>query len=152
MIYKQYKFKFYLNARHAIYTDGVLGKPHTHSWEFVLHIVKGRTEFNQFSIIDKTVQDFFAPYQDRYLNSIPPFDVINPTLENTADYFRTALSERLNSIGWMLIMLEVSETPARTYVISLLDDIELSENQAADAVSNLILDRVRKSDKMKSEE
>lgn len=26
MRYKQYKFKFYLNARHAIYRDGVMGQ------------------------------------------------------------------------------------------------------------------------------
>lgn len=145
MIYKQYKFKFYLNARHAVYTNGVLGDIHTRSWEFILHIIKGKSEFSQFSVIMNSIQEYFEKYQDQYLNEVAPFDVINPTLENAADFFKNEISEILNKQGWMMLMMEVSETPSRTYVINMLDDIELSEDQAADTVSNLILERVRNS-------
>jgi len=143
MRYKQYKFKFYLNARHAIYLDGVLGETHTHSWEFVLYIVKARKEFSQFSQIEKAIEDYFDQYQDKNINEIQPFNVINPTLENVADYFKDALSEILNKMGWVLLMMEMSETPSRTYVISLLDDVEMSDDQTIDTVTDLILEKVR---------
>lgn len=143
MRYKQYKFKFYLNARHAIYNNGVLGDVHTHSWEFVLYIVKARKEFSQFSQIEEAMENYFEPFQDKCINDIEPFNVINPTLENVADYFKEALSEILNKMGWVLLMMEMSETPARTYVISLLDDVEMSDDQTIDTVTDLILERVR---------
>jgi 6-pyruvoyltetrahydropterin/6-carboxytetrahydropterin synthase len=33
----------------------------------------------------------------RYLNDIPPFDVVNPTAENIAQYFYQNLSTTLNT-------------------------------------------------------
>lgn len=44
MRFRQYKFKFYLNARHGIYKNGVLGEVHPHTWEIVINVVKGRDE------------------------------------------------------------------------------------------------------------
>ena len=41
MRYQQYKFKFYMDARHAIYIGGKLGEVHPHTWEIALHVVKG---------------------------------------------------------------------------------------------------------------
>ncbi len=146
MRYKQYKFKFYLNARHAIYTDGVLGNPHTHSWEMVFHIVKANKEFNKFGVIERNLSEFFDKYQDKYINDLEPFNVINPTLENVADYFKDEVSKILNKLGWVLLMMEMSETPARTYVISLLDDVEMSEDQTIDTITDLILEKVRGAD------
>mgnify|MGYP000354364774 CR=1 FL=1 len=34
---------------------------------------------------------------------------------------RDSVQKELNPLGWMIFMIEVSETPARTYVMSLLD-------------------------------
>ena len=45
MRYQQYKFKFYMDARHAIYIGGKLGEVHPHTWEIVLHVVKGKENF-----------------------------------------------------------------------------------------------------------
>ena len=43
----------------------------------------------------------------------------------------------------ILIMMEMSETPSRTYVINLLDDIELSEDQMLNTFTDLILENIR---------
>ena len=44
MRFRQYKFKFYLNARHGIYKNGLMGEIHPHTWEIVINVVKGRDE------------------------------------------------------------------------------------------------------------
>lgn len=144
MPYKQYKFKFYLNSSHSIIKDGVLRDKHPHTWEISLHIVNIRKEFVPFGKIEKSVEEYFSLYQNKYLNEIKPFDVVNPTLENMADYFKDGLSKILNDLGWVLILLEMSETPSRTYVISLLDDVELSEDQTINAFTDLFLERLKK--------
>ena len=53
MRYQQYKFKFYMDARHAIYIGGKLGEVHPHTWEIVLHVVKGKENFEPFHILEK---------------------------------------------------------------------------------------------------
>ena len=113
MRYQQYKFKFYLNARHGIYINGKLGQAHPHTWEIILHVVKGKDQFVQFDSLEKTVEQFMEPYQNQLLNEIPPFDMINPTLENCAHYFKDRLQEILNREGWIFLMMEMSESPAR---------------------------------------
>lgn len=120
--YKQYKFKFYLNARHAIYIDGILGAMHPHTWEITLHVIKMQNNFIQFAELEKKIEVFIDQYQDQELNAIPPFDTINPTLENCCDYFKEELSKILNQEGWLFLMIEMSETPSRSYVISMIDE------------------------------
>lgn len=48
MRFRQYKFKFYLNARHGIYKNGLMGEIHPHTWEIVINVVKGRDETVKF--------------------------------------------------------------------------------------------------------
>lgn len=120
--YKQYKFKFYLNARHAIYIDGVLGAMHPHTWEITLHVIKMQQDFIQFTKLEKEIEAFIDQFQDKELNEVPPFDMINPTLENCCDYFKEQLSIILNNEGWLFLMMEMSETPSRSYVISMIDE------------------------------
>jgi 6-pyruvoyltetrahydropterin/6-carboxytetrahydropterin synthase len=120
--YQQYKFKFYLNARHAIYINGKLGEIHPHTWEMILHVVKGKDQFIQFNALEKRVEEFMEPYQNQLLNQVQPFDSINPTLENCAHYFKDRLLEILNKDGWIFLMMEMSESPARSYVINMVEE------------------------------
>ena len=39
-LYREYKFKFYLNANHYIIINGKNGQTHPHTWEFVFYIMK----------------------------------------------------------------------------------------------------------------
>lgn len=124
MKYSQYKFKFYINANHAIYLNGVLGKNHPHTWEITIDTIKVRDDFIQFDIIENKVEAFFLTFQDADVNTIEPFNVINPTLENLCDYFKTMLSRILGGNGWLLTKIEMSETPSRSYIIDRADEIE----------------------------
>ena len=143
MRYQQYKFKFYLNARHGIYINGKLGEAHPHTWEIILHVVKGKNQFVQFDALEKTVEKFMEPYQYQFLNKIPPFDMINPTLENCAHYFKDRLQEILNREGWIFLMMEMSESPARSYVISMIDEQQMGRDQSLNTLTEFILDDIR---------
>jgi 6-pyruvoyltetrahydropterin/6-carboxytetrahydropterin synthase len=120
-MYNQYKFKFYLNASHAIYIDGSMGERHPHTWEITINVLKKRDEFIQFTNIEMKMEQWMKKYQDRFLNEIPPFDNINPTMENLCDYFKDILNEMLFQEEWILLMIEMSETPTRSYVVNLME-------------------------------
>lgn len=40
-------------------------------------------------------------------------------------------------------MIEMSETPGRTYVISMLDEQEMEQNQTVQTLTDLILDEIK---------
>lgn len=143
MRYKQYKFKFYLNARHAIYRDGVRGQVHPHTWEITLNVIKGRDEFVEFFVLEQKVEEFMDQYQDQLLNDMKPFDVLNPTLENCCEYFKEQLVEILNKEGWIFLMMEMSETPTRSYVISLIDEGETGDMQSLNTLTDMLLEEIK---------
>lgn len=128
MRFCEYKFKFYINANHAIYINGVLGDNHPHTWEIVIDTIKIRNDFVQFDEVEKKAEEFFARFQDSDLNKTEPFDVINPTLENITEYFKDELARIFKENGWLLSVISVSETPARSYIIDLSDEAELMKD------------------------
>ncbi len=122
MRYSQYKYKFYLNANHSIMIGDKMGQVHPHTWEIMIDIVKIIEEFVPFSVVEKTIDIVLSPYQDKYINEIEPFDELNPTLENISEYFKNRIAEQLKQEGWLLLRMEISETPARSYVIDAIYD------------------------------
>ena len=123
MIY-QYVCKFYLNASHFIYINDKPGAPHSHCFEFVLDIgTKNKENFISFTEIETLVEDILQPYQEQLINEISPFNEINPTLENMATYFERVFLAQLVVHDWLLITLELSETPTRSYLINVVEDL-----------------------------
>lgn len=143
MKYRQYKFKFYLNASHAISIQGKLGQNHPHTWEITLNTLKLLDGFIRFNELEKRIEEFFETYQDKLLNEIDPFDVVNPTLENCCEYFKTQLQSILNEEGWVLLMIEMSETPTRTFVINTLEDESVENQQEVELMANQFLKQVK---------
>ena len=138
MIY-QYVCKFYLNASHYIYIQDKKGEPHSHCFEFVIDIgTKDKTSFVSFTEIEKSIEAILQPYQEQLLNEVNPFDEINPTLENIAGYFENVVLEVLIPKNWILLTLEVSETPTRSYLINVVEDVV--RNKVQDRKTNEILD------------
>lgn len=140
-IYREYKFKFYLNANHYIYIDGIAGQLHPHTWEFEICILRGEEKFVEFAYYEKAIEEFLSSYQNRIINEIEPFDSIVPTLENIADYFATRLRELVRSMGGEVVKLESSETPTRSYVVGFQDDIhfiEKMEKNSRERVNEII--------------
>ncbi|GAB1475169.1 hypothetical protein MASR2M70_00010 [Bacillota bacterium] len=123
MRHDQYRFRFYLNASHGIYLSGNMGEVHPHTWEIILTVLKASEEFAPFHEIEKKCEQFLFRFQDTLINDIPPFTTVNPTLENIAAYFKGEMQKMLQANGWILTSIELSETPARAYIISTIDEV-----------------------------
>jgi 6-pyruvoyltetrahydropterin/6-carboxytetrahydropterin synthase len=145
MRYRQYKFKFYLNTRHAVYRKGVLSEAHPHTWELTIYVMKSREETVKFQELEKQVEQFLEPYQDKTLNEVAPFDVVNPTLENCCEYFREQLTPILNRDGWIFLMLELAGSSNMSYVVSLIDDDYTRQTQTIQSITDRMIKEIKES-------
>lgn len=121
-LYREYKFKFYLNFSHYITIDGKEGQIHPHTWEFTINVHMDSEEFVQFGIYENEIDKYFDKYQNCLINEIKPFDTVTPTLENISDYFVSDIRQMVANLGGILMKMESSETPTRSYVISFKED------------------------------
>ena len=138
---REYKFKLYLNANHFVIFNGKKGENHPHTWEFVIEILVDKDKFIKFLDFEKAIDNYLEPYQDKLINDIKPFDSIIPTLENMLDYFAPQFYEEVKKVGGLLIKIEASETPSRTYIYSFRGRDEylndLSEHMKS-ALTNIV--------------
>ncbi len=143
-IFREYRLKFYLNARHYIIIGDKRGETHPHTWEFALTILIRRKEFVQFNIFETKINEYFEQYQDKILNDIEPFDSILPTLENMVDYFTEKFRGIIKGIGGELICVEGSEGPSRSYILDLRGENESIESvdQQTDSILSEIIDNI----------
>ena len=116
---REYKLKFYLNAKHYIIIGSEQGEIHPHTWEIQLHFGLPKSLFIEFTTIEKKIDSYFQKYQNRILNEVEPFDSIIPTLENMTDYFTEKCAEIIESVGGFLYSVETAETPTRSYCVTL---------------------------------
>ena len=122
--YRQYKFKFYLNMNHFIIIGDKPGEVHPHTWEIIISVISEEREMTPFVNIERKLDQIMEKYQDKLLNECEPFDTIVPTVENAAKYFFRLIQDNIMYEGWILLMLELSETPTRSYIINALFDEE----------------------------
>ena len=147
-LYREYKFKFYLNANHFIIIDGKEGQRHPHTWEFMVDILMNNDEFVQFDSYEKAIDQYFNRYQNRVINEIEPFDHIIPTLENMSDYFIHDIRGIVKDLGGELIKMESSETPTRSYVISFeresgfLENVRKNSEKKMDGIIDSVLENI----------
>ena len=145
MQYNQYRFKFYFNASHAIYLLGELGQSHPHTWEIIVNTVKITDSFVRFNEIENMIEPFLSRYQDVSINTVEPFTTTNPTLENICTYFKECIQEMLYEKGWLLLSIELSETPTRSFVISVSNELDRNEafyNSQSEETLQDILDKL----------
>lgn len=93
---------------------------HGHNWR-VLAKVKGRElgaagMLVDFGILKKLLKDCLSLLDHRFLNELPPFDVINPTSENLARHIFLELGKGLpEGVSVHEITVWESEKCAATY-------------------------------------
>ncbi len=121
-LFREYQFKFYLNAGHSISFGGQKGETHPHTWEFLIVILIQRENLREYHVYEKAIETFFAKYQNGVLNDIEPFDMIIPTLENIVDCFGDNIRKIIKEMDGVLCRIEGSETPTRRYNITYEDD------------------------------
>lgn len=143
----QYKYKFYLNANHAIFINNVLGQMHPHTWEIMIEVLSTKENFVQFDRVEAAISKLLEKYQDQFINTIAPFDKVNPTLENIVYYFKQMIEEQIKEYHMVLLSIEISETPSRSYIINSFDEVEekyLSMNKYANDEDSFIEQIVQK--------
>ncbi len=122
MVYRQYRYKFYLNMNHSVTMNGHVGQIHSHTWEICMSISMANDgEIVPFYQLEQVIDGVLDKYQDKYINEVSPFDEINPTLENVCEYLHGVFDEKLKEHDWMLLCMEMSENPSKSYQISNLD-------------------------------
>ncbi len=126
---RAYIFKFYLNANHFITINGKVGETHPHTWEFACEIALDTSEFVQFDQIEHAIDQYFDQYQNATLNEFEPFDEVNPTLENISEYFIEKIAAVVEEQGGHLLKMESSETPTRSYVLTVQPDDKFIEDE-----------------------
>lgn len=79
---------------------GDCSRMHGHNWKLEVEVTA--TSLNEhgmgmdFKTIKTATRELAKTLDHRYLNDIPPFDTVNPTAENIAQYFYQNLSTTLN--------------------------------------------------------
>ena len=116
--YNHYQIKLYLNARHYITLYGSKGTVHPHTWEFVLRMRFPAEMFIEFKEIEDRLNECLKKYQNKLLNDCPPFNNVNPLLENVCDITALEFAKIIKDMGGELTWLSLSETPTRTYIYS----------------------------------
>jgi 6-pyruvoyltetrahydropterin/6-carboxytetrahydropterin synthase len=80
---------------------GDCSRMHGHNWKLEVEVTA--TALNEygmgmdFKTIKTATRELAKTLDHRYLNDIPPFDEINPTAENIAQFFYKNLSATLNN-------------------------------------------------------
>src|ERR1035437_4160003 len=105
-----------MNALHENVTkdEGV----HSHTFEISLYIKQHSVNFATYDSVEVIILDYLKPYKGMVLNSLSPFDVIPPVIENIGEVFFTDIILILHQIGFELLKLEISESPQRIFSIT----------------------------------
>ncbi len=117
-MFEGFKLKYRLNAKHSLSSDAKNIHPHTFEISLLIEQLQLEIEIDLYSSIDRIVEDFLLLYQNQYLNDIPPFNQLEPSIENMGNIFYEELKVILNNKQLNLIQLEISETPLRVYLVS----------------------------------
>lgn len=118
-----YQFKFYLNASHYVIFDGQRGETHPHTWEFTTKIQLLKDELVPFNVYEDAINEVFAPYQNKELNGLDPFDGIIPSLESLVEVFGERVKAVVAELDGVLVEFEGSETPTRSYLLNYEDGL-----------------------------
>lgn len=139
--YHDYKIKTYLNAEHYIYINGNKGTQHPHTFEFSVYVRFPGDKFIEFKELEDAFAGITAPYQNKCLNDIEPFNSIIPTTENMTEVFAGEIADKVKNMGGVVLQMTTSETPTRTYVVTYDSMKKLGDNAqtfVSDALDELI--------------
>ena len=119
---RYYKISVPINASHNFCPESGEKNAHFHTFNICLLLKKLSEDFIEFDRAEEVVRIYFDKYRGKYLNSIPPFDQMLPTIENMGNVFFYEFSERLITTNFKLLQLEIGESLCAVYTIS--DSIE----------------------------
>ena len=70
--------------------DGPCARVHGHNWRIKLDVEFEKVNDTgiaiDFTDLDKKLWDIIGPFDHQFINTVPPFDKLNPTAENLVKY------------------------------------------------------------------
>lgn len=112
-----YKCGYRLPIEHSMNQN--IQNKHIHTLEIFIYIKLNENEsMLNYKKIDELVESYLEKYSGKYLNEMEQWREVSPTIENLGDFFYLQLSELLEKHQYQLVMLEISETPLRTYRVT----------------------------------
>lgn len=103
-----------LSIRHYGGTDP--DRAHSHTIEITADIRTAEERFEPFFGLEGYLNEYFAPYENQLLNSLPEFQG-DASIEGMGEVFFRGLAKSLEKRGLRLERLKVGETPLRRYIV-----------------------------------
>ncbi|MEG0614840.1 MAG: 6-carboxytetrahydropterin synthase [Oscillospiraceae bacterium] len=143
MRFKGYKLRLKLNILHSMKSAGNAENPHPHTLSITIFFDAKDEALADFNSAQKEIEIYNLLYLGKNFNKTPPFDIIEPTIENIGDEFYNQYHSILLKKNFILRRLEISETPSRIYAVDykMTDDVL---KKSHDAVTlNLLSEKVK---------
>ena len=104
----------YISAAHQLNDyDGPCSRIHGHNWKVQIdvraHSLDNTGIAVDFNDLEKWLWQIIGPLDHQLINTVPPFDRLNPTAENLVQYIFTEMKKRLPS-GVTLVRVSAWET------------------------------------------
>lgn len=123
---REYKFLYRLNISHSFNMNNINKGRHSHTIDICLYFKEKanssqtgkKEEFSSYSDIELVIEEYFQEYNGRFINEISPFNTEMPTVERMGEFFYEEISREFQTKELSLVRMEISETPARIYVVS----------------------------------
>lgn len=105
-------------AAHALALAGTREPVHGHNWHVTVTLAGTTLDADgllcDFHTAEHALREIVAPFHNRNLNEVPPFDTVNPSAEHVASYIAAAMHERLGAalapLAW-IASVGVTEAP-----------------------------------------
>lgn len=122
MSFRGYKFKAKLYAAHSN-LEGDVSNIHFHTFTLVLYLNALNEDMDFFFNIEKEIDGWLAPFQNKILFETELFQGKATSLECIGEAFYDEWKEKVSSLNFDLVRLDIFENPIRTYSVSdrLLD-------------------------------
>jgi len=123
MSFRGYKLKAKLYAAHSN-LEGEGANIHFHAFTLVLYLNDLNEDMDFFFNVEKEINEWLAPYQNKNLSETKLFQEKSTSLESIGDTFYFEWKEKATALNFDLVRLDIYENPVRTYSVSdrLLDD------------------------------
>jgi 6-pyruvoyltetrahydropterin/6-carboxytetrahydropterin synthase len=99
--------------------NGPCARVHGHNWKIKLDVQSDKVDdigiAIDFSNLDKKLWQVIGPFDHQLINSIPPFDKLNPTAENLVKYIYNQLQ---NILTEAISLKKVSVWETDEYMVS----------------------------------
>jgi len=141
--FKGYKLKHKLIVLQSFQDDTDPSSVYAKPYDVTLFISSVNPGLIRFDELEAVIIRTLERYSEKNITRIPPFDELEPTLENMGNVFYQQIRQNLARIGMSLEMLEINESPIKTYIVNATSTNEklfISDKKVK--ISSLLVDNI----------